>query len=233
MEKRYGRVRKRLPLPFCCTFLTIGLAPHIRFLLKTIESMESSGGRGLRSKRTKKPSPEAVQVLQAAVTQLHGSKGKSDADGMSSSAMLSVVVDSDVESPRGGEKDSTPPNAKGDAQAAIDLTQICTAVLAPGRSCKTKRIPGSVYCWRHAALDPNSTFTFCRFTDPDTHKKCSNTIQKSKKPLLCAHHIHRASVFIGDEAVMNGATEADISALLATIATNKASTTDNVHLLDE
>lgn len=185
--------------------------------------MEASGSRSGRIKKAKKPLPETAKILQAAAAQLQSSKGKNNTEGKDSGAAFTMLVDSDIESPRGGDKESGALGSKGDAQPAVDLSLICTAVLSPGRSCKTKRIPGSVYCWRHAALDPNSTSTYCRFTDPDTHKKCSNTIPKNKKPLLCAHHVHKATSFLADESVMNGATEAEISAMLATLAAKTAS----------
>lgn len=191
--------------------------------------MEASGGRLGRLKKAKKPSSESAKVLQAAVAQLHSSKGKHTKEGKE----YAFLGDSDDESPRGG--DSGVQTSKNDAQAAADAQLICVAVLGPGRSCKTKRNLGSMYCWRHAPLDPNSDSAFCRFADPDTHKKCSNAIPKSKKPLLCAHHMHRAQEFITDEAVMNGATQAEITAMLAAAAAARPapSATTSVISLDD
>jgi hypothetical protein len=92
---------------------------------------------------------------------------------------------------------------------------LCTAMLGPGRVCKTKRSAGSDYCWRHAPLDPNSGILFCHFEDPLTHKKCSNTVAKNKKPLLCAHHVARANLFVHRADIMNGATLEEVATLVA------------------
>lgn len=179
----------------------------------------------MKAPKARKFPGEAAKALQAAMTQLEAEKAPKDLD----TSVMSTNMDPDNDSDGEGRHETndrpsgTPVKAEG-----VDPALLCVAVTGPGRTCKTKKSSGSQYCWRHAPLDPNSTSTYCRFTDPDTHKKCSQVIQKSKKPLLCPNHMAKVTFFVGDDSVMNGATDADVAAALAG---SKGGDGDNIDIM--
>lgn len=197
-----------------------------RFLIHTIETGGISGKRGMKAPKARKFPGEAAKALQAAMTQLEADRGSKDLDTSVMSTNLDPVYDSDGEG-----KHETNPNAAATSVKAegVDPALLCVAVTGPGRTCKTKKSTGSQYCWRHAPLDPNSSSTYCRFADPDTHKKCTQVIQKTKKPLLCNTHLSKVTLFIGDDSVMNGATDADVAAAMA--SNSKSGENDNVDIV--
>lgn len=175
--------------------------------------MGTSGKRGMKAPKARKSPGEAAKALQAAMTQLEAERHPKDLDTSVMSHNMDPMDDSDGEGKAAGGAETN--KAVGAASVAKDDIDLCVAILGPGRSCKTKKSAGSQYCWRHAPLDPNSSSTYCRFTDSDTHKKCSNVVPKTKKPLLCNSHLQKVSMYLSDASVMNGATEADIAAALA------------------
>lgn len=166
----------------------------------------------MKAPKARKFPGEVAKALQAAMTQLEAEKAPKDLDASVMSTNLDPVYESDGEAKEhaNAPTSATPVKAEG-----VDPALLCIAVTGPGRTCKTKKSSGSQYCWRHAPMDPNSTSTYCRFTDPDTHKKCSQVVQKSKKPLLCPNHMKQVTLFVGDDSVMNGATDADVAAAMA------------------
>ncbi|HLD78614.1 MAG TPA: hypothetical protein VJB16_06305, partial [archaeon] len=55
--------------------------------------------------------------------------------------------------------------------------QYCMAMRDSGR-CRGPRVPDSMYCWRHAHLDPSSEYVLCASTDA-RGRQCGNSIKKS------------------------------------------------------
>lgn len=165
----------------------------------------------MKYKKPQKERSEAAKVLQALALKMKQSKAPKPIENRPVQVDFDLMMEVDAEPPVETAIKSTAP-------ADADPATLCIAVLGPGRSCKKKRQGESMYCWRHAPLDPNSGSTFCLYTDTDSHKKCTNPIPKNKKPLLCAHHMAKVSMFVGNAAVMNGASDAEVSAMLAQAA---------------
>lgn len=169
--------------------------------------METTGQQAGIVKRTKKLPSEAAQALKNAMDAMTSKPGaKKEAEP----ALVTDLEASGVST--SAPKTFVPVSAESSAPVEV-LT--CIAPLGPGRVCKVKRNPGSMYCWRHAPLDPNSGMVYCHYEDKATHKKCSNAIHITKKPLLCGQHIAKVSLFLDNPVVMNGATPDEVTAFLA------------------
>lgn len=84
---------------------------------------------------------------------------------------------------------SMKPKSDKDANAVM-----CAASIGPNRPCKSRALAGSMYCWRHGPLDPNSEFMFCTFSSESgsNKKKCSNPILKTKEIPFCTYHTPKA-----------------------------------------